>query len=834
MPLGKNGDIIYFVDYVKSLYTCRISVIYDLWGGLMIDPGIDTLEQRSRVTSLKEAMLTEERFVSIEQARIVTDVYRANPSLPRNLLRALALTESLAGIDISITPGELIVGNRTGGVRAGVISPESGLRWVDRELENLPARPSDNFRIRREDIKEFRRDILPFWKGRTLEDKLDEIMGEEMAAIEKVVKINQTDYSQCHISPNTAGWLKLGPAKLREIALEKEAAIPEKAYFYEGIAIAMDGVLIFIRRYADLARKMAASADDPRELLEVARICDKLSSEPPDTFHEAIQSVWFLYVVLHMESNASSFSPGRIDQYLYPYYLGDIHDGRLTVANALELVECLFLKFNQIVYMRSSLCTGYFAGFPIGFNLAVGGQDFIGEDATNELSYIMLRAQEHLLLPQPNISARLHKKSPEHFITRCAQVISKGSGVPHIFNDETAIPTMRNNGFSPADARNYAITNCFELTTMGNNLGKSDAAMFNIVKVLELALNDGRCTLTGKQLGAQTGTLEDFESIEDVEHALESQIEFFFDRMICCCEIVERAHSELMPSPFLSSVVDYCMELGVDVNAGGANYNFSGIQAIQCTNIANCLAALKTLVFDEKSVDKYALYAALISNFEDAEPLRLFMLNNAPKYGANVAWVDELAHKWAALFSGKLSRYINTRGGPYYMGFYSLSAHVPLGVDVGATPDGRKAGQPLSDGGISPIYSREAQGSTAAVSAVNRSAAWAKSGRNSNGALLIIEFLPQLLQSNAAIDIIANLLHTFVDLRIIQAQFGVIEDDNLLTPQQQYPEFYQNLMIRVAGYSAYFTELAPEIQHEIIERVWLSLQGSAISLSNPV
>jgi len=789
----------------------------------LIDPGIDTLAQRKRVTVLKDEMFSEVRFVSIEQARIVTDIYKANPSLPRNLLRAVALTESLAGIDIRITPGELIVGNRTSGVRAGVIAPESGLRWVDKELETLPVRPFDQFRIRREDIKEFRRDILPYWKGKTLEDKLDEIIGDEMSAIGKVVRINQTNSSQGHISPNTAEWLKFGPAKLREMALDRETTNPEKADFYEGIAISLEGACIFMRRYADLAREMAAKSASPAELLEIARICDKISLYPPDTFHEAIQSVWFLYVVLHMESNACSFSPGRMDQYLYPYFLGDIHEGRITSEDALELIECLFLKFNQIVYMRSSTSAKHFAGFPSGFNVVVGGQDSNGEDASNELSYIILRAHEHLLLPQPSLSARLHKKSPDRFLTRCANVIGQGSGMPQLFNDEAVIPTLRGKGFTPADARNYAITGCVELTTMGNNLGWNDAARFNLVKALELALNDGRCVLTGKQLGAHTGTLEDFGNFEDVEHALETQIEFFFDRMICCCEIVEKAHAELLPTPFLSSVVDYCMELGIDVTAGGANYNFSGIQAIQCANIANCLAALKMLVYDDKSVDRSDLFIALLSNYEDAELLRLRMENKAPKYGHDVEWVDELANKWATIFYDKLSRYTNVRGGPYHMGLYSMSARIPMGADVGATPDGRKSGKPLADGGVSPIpaHGRDVNGLTTMLKSATR----IKSELSSNGALLNMRFLPQLFQTSAGIERFVNLLRAFVDLRIIHAQFNVLSHEDLVAAQKQ-PELYRDLVIRVAGYSAYFTELAPEIQQEIIERTKYSFPDS--------
>jgi len=779
----------------------------------MIDQGVDALEQRERIARLKEEMFAEERFVSIEQARIVTEIYKDNPSLPRNLHRALALSETLARIGIRITPGELIVGNRTPGIRAGVISPESGLHWLEEELETLPSRPQDRFGVTSEDARQFRKDILPFWSGKTLEDKLDATIGKEMSSIGKVARINQIDHSLGHISPDTVKWLKIGPAGLREIALAKEASDPENADFYEGVAISLDGACIYMNRYADLAREMAASADDPTELLEIARICAKLSWHPPESFHEAVQSVWFLYAILHTESNASSFSPGRMDQYLYPYYLGDIREGRLTAADALELVECLFLKFNQIVYMRSTSSARYFAGFPTGFNVAVGGQDFNGNDASNDLSYIMLRAQEHLLLPQPNLSARLHNMSPERFLTRCAQVIGKGGGMPQVFNDEAVIPALRSKGISPADARNYAITGSVELTTMGNNLGWSDAAMFNMVKALELALNDGRCTLTGKQIGEHTGTLEDHVTFDDVERALEAQIDFFFERMIHCCEVVEKAHAEFLPSPFLSSVVDDCIERGMDVTEGGAHYNFSGIQAIQCANVADSLAALKTLVYDEKVVGRTELHKALLTNFEGAEILRLLMLNKAPKYGNDVEWVDDLANEWTALFGERLSRYTNARGGQYHMGLYTVSAHVPMGANVGATPDGRLAGQPLADGGISPAGGRDLSGPAAVLKSVAR----VSSDISSNGALLNMKFLPQLFETDEGIANFVSLLRTFVDLRIIHAQFNVVSNEDLIEAQK-HPELYRNLIIRVAGYSAYFIELAPELQQEIIER----------------
>ncbi len=774
---------------------------------------LDQLPLSLRVQQLKQVMFAEERYASVEQAKIVTDVYREHGGLARNIVRALALKEALKRIEIRISEGERIVGNRTTGVRAGVIFPESGLSWVDREIETLPTRPQDPFQIREADVQSFKEDIFPFWQGKTLEDILDDRIGDEMRAIGKVAKINQTDHAQGHICPNTERWLKYGPAGLIEEAKAEREQHPENAGFYNGLILSLEGACLFMRRYAALAREMANNSAQKDELLEVSRVCDALSERAPQSFREAVQASWFLYVILQMESNASSFSPGRMDQYLYPFYQSDIAAGKLTNEEALELIECLFLKFNQIVYLRSSGSAKYFAGFPIGFNVAIGGQNEAGELAENELTFLFLRAQEHLLLPQPNLSARVFAGSSEHFLTRCSEVVGKGSGMPQFFNDEAVIPALKSKGIADEDARNYAIVGCVELTTMGNNLGWSDAAMFNLVKALELALNDGVCTLTGKQMGAHTGTLKDFDKYEDVIHALSSQIDFFFERMIRCCEVVEKAHAELLPSPFLSCVIDDCMKSGIDVTAGGAHYNLSGIQAIQCANVADSLAALKTLVYEQKLVGREELHAALVNNYENAELLRLRLLNKAPKYGNDIEWVDAIAFDWARDFAERLSAYTNVRGGPYQMGLYTVSAHVPMGQNVGATPDGRLAKEPLADGGMSPVYGRDAKGPTAVLKSVSR----VKSEYGSNGTLLNMKFLPSLFQTELGVSKFVRLLRAFIDLRIIHVQFNVVKREDLLAAQQQ-PELYKSLTIRVAGYTAYFTELAPDLQREIIQR----------------
>ena len=778
---------------------------------------IDKLLVADRVLRLKKHMLDEDRYASIEQALIITDVYKKNEDKSVDLKRALSLSESLRLINIRIDKGELIVANRTAGVRAGVIFPESGLSWVDNEIETLYERPQDKFHVRPADIDTFRKEILPYWQGRTLEDKVEEEIGDIKRAIGKVAKINQTDHAQGHICPNTEKWLQAGPAGLLAEAEEHlQSCSSEKRSFYQSVIIALDGAIHFIGRYATLARELAARETDVeqrQEYLDIALTCDNIRQKPPGSFREALQSIWFLYAILQMESNASSFSPGRMDQYLYPYLKQDMDAGKLTLDYALELVECLWLKFNQLVYLRSSSSAKYFAGFPIGFNVAIGGQLGFGEDASNELSYLMLKAQEHLGLSQPNLSARLYSNTSEEFINKCATVIGKGSGMPQIFNDEAVIPALMNRGISEKDALNYAIVGCVELTTHGNALGWSDAAMFNLVKALELALNNGICLLTGKQLGAATGSLVDFETFEELETAFHQQIEFFYERMIKCCEIVERLHGEILPSAFLSSVVDDCMAKGIDVTKGGAHYNLSGIQVIQPANIADSLAAVKKLVYEEERIGRKELLAALRNDFVDNEPLRLTLLNHAPKYGNDVAWVDEIGNKWIKIFVDRLQDFTNIRGGIYHAGLYTVSAHVPMGANVGATPDGRKSGTALADGGMSAVYGRDISGPTALLKSVSR----IDSKLGSNGTLLNMKFSPDVFTNQENKNKFIALLRQFVALKIIHVQFNVITKEELLAAQKR-PEEYKSMTIRVAGYTAYFTELAEDLQTEIIAR----------------
>lgn len=775
------------------------------------------LEMSSRIRQLREEMLSEPRYASIEQARIITKTYKANEGKPRILQRALALKAALEEMEIRVEPGELIVGNRTAGVRAGVVFPESGSTWVDKEFETLPDRPQDKFQVHEEDIREFREEIKPYWEGKSLEDVLRARYGREISEISKVAKINQTDHAQGHICPDCARWLRLGPSGLRRQAEEMAKQVEGgKKDFYTAMAMVMEGTSDFMRRYAALLERMAeeeTAAEKKAELQIVAANCAAIAERPPESFHEAVQSLWFLFVVLQMESNASSFSPGRLDEILIPFYKKDMEKGCLTEEAALEIMECLWLKFNQIVYMRNAHSAKFFAGFPIGFNIAIGGQDAEGRDYANEVSFLCLKAQEHLGLPQPNLSVRLHEHTGDRLLKEAIRVVSLGSGMPQFFNDKAVIPALVELGIDQADARDYAIVGCVELTTQGNNLGWSDAAMFNLNKALELALNGGRCLLTDKQLAPDYGSLTDYERYSDLEDVLRRYIDEFMEKMVRACEQVEKAHIDLLPTPFLSAVIDGCMEKGIDVTAGGAQYNLSGVQMIQVANLADSLAAIKQLVYEEKLVSRQEMLDALQKNFAGYDVLRARLLNKVPKYGNDVAWVDDIGVKWARYFRQRIGTYTNYRGGRYHTGMYTVSAHVPMGENVGASPDGRMAGQPLADGGMSPVYGRDISGPTAVLKSVSK----LDKELTTNGGLLNMKFLPEFFSTETGISKFAAFLRTFVDLEIPHIQFNVVRKEDLLAARKN-PEQYRSLTVRVAGYTAYFTELADELQEEIIAR----------------
>jgi len=640
----------------------------------------------------------------------------------------------------------------------------------------------------------------------------------------KAFSLNQTDHAQGHILPDVEGWLHLGLTGLRNkvTAARRQPGAQSEAQqnFYDAALIALQAAAEFMLRYADLAREMTGETNDEtrrRELRQISEICRRLSEHPARDFQEALQAAWFLFVLLQIESNASSFSPGRFDQYMLPYLEQDFKSGKLTLDRAQELLEYLWLKFNEIVLLRSSSSARYFAGFPIGFNLVVGGQLADGRDATNLLSYMCLRAQANLGLTQPNLSIRIHKNSPEAFLQASSFVVSKGSGMPQVFNDEVIIPGQLNRGISREDAMNYAVVGCVELSTPGKALGWSDASMFNLTRVLELTLFGGKDPQTGEQIGLETPSLEKMRSFDGLETAYDKQLAHFVELMVKGCNIVDGIHAEIYSSPFLSLVISDCIERGLDVTAGGAHYNFSGVQGVQIANVADSFAAVKQAVFDEQWVSAEDLLTALKNDFAGQEALRQRLINRAPKYGNDDDRVDQYAQKWGDRYSELVEQYPTIRGGVYQPGFYTVSAHVPMGANVGTTPDGRYAGDPLADGGLSPTAGRDKRGPTAALQSVSK----LNLKLASNGTLLNMKFLPIFFDGQEALRKFVLLLRGFCNLRIPHVQFNVVSAATLRQAQDN-PDEYRSLVVRVAGYSAYFTELDKELQDEIIRRTEFS------------
>lgn len=781
-----------------------------------------TTRPTARAVRIKKRLLEPNRQIDVERARYATESYRQTEGEPMVIRRAKMLLHLARHMSITIHPDEIIVGNRSLLPRMGIIAPEGAVAWVDKELEILPTRPQDKFDIEPEQIKELREEIFPYWRGKTLEDIVATRVPDDVAVAVrgKAFSLNQTDHAQGHILPDVETWLHVGidglRAKVETARQQSDVQTEAQQHFYDAALIVLQAAQEFMQRYAELARQQAAGCtDDARraELNRIAATCEWLSEKPARDFYEALQALWFLLVIIQIESNASSFSPGRFDQYMRPYLHRDLQSGKLTLPQAQELLDYLWLKFNEIVLLRSSKSARYFAGFPIGFNIALGGQLADGGDATNLLSYMCLRAQANLGMTQPNLSIRIHQNSPQEFLEASAFVIGRGSGMPQVFNDEVIIPGQLNRGIAHDDAMNYAVVGCVELSTPGKALGWSDASMFNLTRVLELTFFGGKDPYTGEQIGLETPPLTQMQSFAELEAAYDKQLAHFVTLMVKGCNIVDGIHAEIYPSPFLSLVISDCIERGLDVTAGGAHYNFSGVQGVQVANVADSLAAVRQAIFDEAWLPARELLDTLKEDFADNEVLRQRLINRVSKYGNDDDRVDQYAQKWGNRYSELVAQYPTIRGGVYQPGFYTVSAHVPMGANVGAMPDGRHAGTPLADGGLSPMTGVDKRGATAVLNSVGK----LNLALASNGTLLNMKFLPSFFEGQEAIKKFVLLLRGFCRLKIPHVQFNVVSADTLRRAQAN-PQEFRSLVVRVAGYSAYFTELDKDLQDEIIRR----------------
>lgn len=757
----------------------------------------------NRIQRLKDALFASPREISLERALLYTESHQQTEGEPVILRRAKATAYILDHVEIAIRDDELIAGNRTVKPRAGIMSPEMDPYWLLKELEQFSTRPQDRFNISEEDKRLYRDVLYPYWEKRSMKDFINSQMTEEVKAAvsTQIFSVNQTDKGQGHIIIDYPRLLNNGLGALVAEMNEHCQREPQNA-FYRAALLLLEASQRHILRYAALAEEMAEHYDEPRrqELLAIAANSRHNAQYKPKSFWQACQLFWYMNVILQYESNASSLSIGRFDQYMLPFYQASLSQGE-DAAFLKELLESLWVKCNDVVLLRSTSSARYFAGFPTGYTALLGGLTENGRSAVNVLSFLCLDAYQSIQLPQPNLGVRVNEFIDRPFLLKTAETIRLGTGIPQIFNDEVVVPAFLNRGVSLEDARDYAVVGCVELSIPGKTYGLHDIAMFNLLKVMEIAMqeNEGNTALSYDEL---------------LEH-IRTKINHYIALMVEGSNICDIGHRDWAPVPLLSSFISDCLDNGRDITEGGARYNFSGVQGIGIANLSDSLHALKGLVFEQQRLSFDELLAVLKANFAtpEGEKIRARLIHRFEKYGNDIDEVDNISAELLRHYCKEVEKYRNPRGGQFTPGSYTVSAHVPLGAVVGATPDGRFAGEQLADGGLSPMLGQDMQGPTAVLKSVSKLDNYLLS----NGTLLNVKFTPATLEGDAGLQKLADFLRAFTQLKLQHVQFNVVNADTLREAQQR-PQDFAGLVVRVAGYSAFFVELSKEIQDDIIRR----------------
>lgn len=758
----------------------------------------------NRTQRLKDRLFANPREISLERALLYTACHKQTEGEPVMIRRAKATAWILDHVQISIRDDELIAGNRTIKPRAGIMSPEMDPYWLLKELDQFPTRPQDRFNISEEDKRIYREELFPYWENRSMKDFINAQMTDEVknAVSTQIFSVNQTDKGQGHIIIDYPRLLENGLAALVTEIKAVRQQHPQNS-FYQAVLILLEASQRHILRYAALADEMAADcADEQRrkELETIANISRHNAVHRPEDFWQACQLFWYMNIILQYESNASSISLGRFDQYMLPYYQASLNRGQ-DPQFLQELLESLWVKCNDIVLLRSTSSARYFAGFPTGYTALLGGLTETGRSAVNILSFLSLDAYQNVRLPQPNLGVRVNELIDRPFLRKTAETIRLGTGIPQIFNDEVVIPAFLNRGVSLEDARDYSVVGCVELSIPGRTYGLHDIAMFNLLKVMEIVMleNESNPDITWDGLINQ----------------IRDKIRYYIKLMVEGSNICDIGHRDWAPVPLLSSFIEDCVQHGQDITAGGARYNFSGVQGIGIANLSDSLHALKRMVFEQKRLSFAELIAVLKANFQtpEGEKIRARLINRFEKYGNDIDEVDNISADLLRFYCKEVEQYQNPRGGQFTPGSYTVSAHVPLGSVVGATPDGRLAGEQLADGGLSPMLGQDVQGPTAVLKSVSK----LDNFLLSNGTLLNVKFTPATLAGDSGLNKLADFLQAFTRLRLQHIQFNVVNADTLREAQQR-PQDFAGLVVRVAGYSAFFVELSQEIQDDIIRR----------------
>jgi formate C-acetyltransferase len=779
----------------------------------------------SRAARLRARLLDFEPSLCHERAAIVTDCYRRwAGELPPVLLRARSLAAVLDGISVVIGEDELIVGAQASRPRAAPVFPEYAWAWVLEELDELPRRSADRFAVP-DETRAALREMLPWWHGVAFRDRaVRELPAEVLRAQDALLfLLTSLGCGVGHLAPDytrvlTRGLDAIGDeARTRLASLDPaDPASPRARDFYRAAIEVARAVVGFARRYADAAERRAAVTDDPArraELSEIARICRAVPARPAATFHEALQAFWFVHLVIQIESNGHSISPGRFDQYLAPHLAADLAAGRLETGQAQELLDCLWIKFNEIMKLRDRTASLGFGGYPLFQNLLVGGQTPEGTDATTPLSTLCLEATRRTRLPQPSLSIRLHAGTPPELLRAAADLAREGLGMPAFFNDESIIPMLGEMGVPLDEARDYAEVGCVEPQSPGRTNGYYPAGFLNLGKVLSLALHNGRDPATGETVGPVDPGFRGFASYQDVRDAFDRQLDGAVRLLATADNILDALHGRLAPNPFVSLLVDDCMVRGLCYEEGGARHNYTAPNSVGLANVADGLLAVRRLVFEEGRLSMAELLDLLDTDFAGREAMRQLLLRRAPKYGNDDEASDAVAREVASAVLRRFKAHANPRGGRFEPGLQSISAHALFRGSVAATPDGRTASMLLADGGISPAQGRDRRGPTAVIA----SAARLDQREATNGTLLNVKLSPQAVAGEQGLDNLIALIRTYFELGGQHIQFNVVTARKLREAQVR-PELHRDLIVRVAGFSVLFTAIDPLLQEDIIAR----------------
>ena len=823
-----------------------------------------------RIQKLVDALYEHMPVIESARAKLITESYKETEGEPIITRRAKAFAHILHNIPIIIRDNELIVGSSTLAPRGCQTFPEFSYEWLEAELDTVATRTADPFEIAEETKAELK-EADKYWKGKTTSELATSYMAPEaIKAIEHNIFTpgNYFYNGVGHVTVKYWEVLETGFEGIMEKARKEldgcsvgDGNYARKSHFLEAVILSCKAVIDYAGRYAKLAQEMAAQTSDPvrkQELFVIAENCSRVPAKGAQNFYEACQSFWFVQQLLQMESSGHSISPGRFDQYMYPYYKKDMEAGTITREFAQELMDCIWVKLNDLNKCRDAASAEGFAGYSLFQNLIAGGQNKEGEDVTNDLSVMCIQASMHVHLPAPSLSVRVWNGSPHEFLIKAAELTRTGIGLPAYYNDEVIIPALQNRGLSLEDAREYNIIGCVEPQKAGKTEGWHDAAFFNMCRPLELVFSNGMDK--GEMVGIPTGDVTQMKTFDEFFDAYKKQMEYCISLLVNADNAIDVAHAERCPLPFLSCMIDDCLKEGKSVQEGGAVYNFTGPQGFGIANMADGLFAIRKLVYEDKKVSMKELKEALAWNYDkglDAQSagdmtemimkamqkagrnvdastaeglLKTFMgmkpgeqkiqrfkeihdmIDEVPKFGNDIPEVDYFAREVAYTYSKPLQKYNNPRGGKFQAGLYPVSANVPLGGQTGATPDGRYAHTPVADG-VSPSAGKDVKGPTAAATSVSRLDHFIVS----NGTLFNQKFHPSALSGREGLEKFVALIRGYFDQKGMHMQFNVVDRQTLLDAQE-HPEKYKHLVVRVAGYSALFTTLSRSLQDDIIRR----------------